>query len=536
MAVFACLALLSQAPVVLSDEPNRANFPIAEFRWIHPDQQLRSLLNLFEGARYPHPAAAMTAWKLARGEEVKRLQYRIRPGEEGSLGKPLEAVITLLNPEMVAELRSLHQATLLLDRSPIGDWSWSAVVPTDDGTFSALITAMTLTDGVLEEPLPGGAVHRLGPPGSPLAWVRARQIRIASTRAMLSRDQERNLTLPEIEAGLTGAVQLDALGSRLRTGTATTWERAVGKAAAALKAQFVTMAVTSAESNDSARLIVRGEFTDQLGSRSEPVRPEWLARLPWKRAAVVGGMGIDPSVASWNRSLELLDAIDRASPARSGLAPLGVRVTLAAAAAGLRPEFDLWGKLRGLTFCAWGELRGDQVVPTWIVVAPARDRQAAEEIQQILRHEPANPAGKNRGGFLPRLVALPSDWLRNLSVREDRVVLVSDEIARAALLEAEAAGELPPWPKLAVDAELSTIQRVMRVQPDRVPSGWLASLPAALATAISHGPPVVWAGGQSGNRSRDWITLTGLKPVVRQWLEQVPIPPMPASARSREIR
>lgn len=501
--------------MVLSQEPNRQGSPIAEFRWIHPDQQLRSILSLFEGARYPHPAAVMTAWKAAKGEE-------------GSLGKPLEAVITLLNPEMVTELRSMHQATLLLDLSPNGGWGWSAAVPSDDGTFSAVITAMTLTDGTVEEHLAGGVVHRLGPRGSPLAWVRDKQIRIASTRELLTHEQERNLPLPEIAAGLSGAVQLDALRSRVPVGASlSTWERTIVKSADAIKARYLSITVTAAESSDSSRVLVRGELADPLGSQVETIRPEWLARLPWKRAAIVGSLGIEPSVSSWNRILELLDAVDRSTPERSGLAPLGVRVTLAAAAVGLRPEADLWAKALGLSFCAWGEVIADKVVPRWIITVHARDPEAAAQIGHVLTRRPANAAEKNRDGFLPRLIALPSDWLKNLVVRGDRVILVSDQLALAAADEVDQAGAELPWPKSPPDVDPSRIQRMLMLEPERLPSDWLARLPIVLRTAIAQGPRLQWAGGQIGDRSFDSITLSDLKPAVRRWLEAIPIPPKP---------
>src|SRR4051794_18324423 len=53
-------------------------------RAVRPDEQGTRLIDLFRGARAPHPAAALAAWKHAQG------------GKAG-LGKPLEAAIAALN-------------------------------------------------------------------------------------------------------------------------------------------------------------------------------------------------------------------------------------------------------------------------------------------------------------------------------------------------------------------------------------------------------------------------------------------------------
>ena len=62
--------------------------PEVVFRLIHPDRQAAAIIQLFEGCRAPHPAAALAAWKRATRDP-------------NQLGKPLEAVISFFNPEMV---------------------------------------------------------------------------------------------------------------------------------------------------------------------------------------------------------------------------------------------------------------------------------------------------------------------------------------------------------------------------------------------------------------------------------------------------
>ena len=98
-------------------------------RLVHPDRQAAEVLRLFEGARWSDPAAALAAWKTQR--------------PDAGLGKPAEAVIALFNPEMAREWRSLDEAEVRIGLDPgTGGLGWFAVIPRDDGTVAAGITAM----------------------------------------------------------------------------------------------------------------------------------------------------------------------------------------------------------------------------------------------------------------------------------------------------------------------------------------------------------------------------------------------------------
>ncbi len=128
--------------------------PALTVRLVRPDLQGERLLALFQGSRSPHPASALAAWKRAT---------------RGNLGKAREALIALLNPAMVPELKALDEATLVLRFDPgAGHARWHAIVPHDDGTVSALATALVLTDGTSAPALGITSVDRLGPPGAPL--------------------------------------------------------------------------------------------------------------------------------------------------------------------------------------------------------------------------------------------------------------------------------------------------------------------------------------------------------------------------------
>ncbi len=112
------------------------------------------------------------------------------------LGKPLEAVIAFFNPEMVAEWSVFHDAELHLDSaSADGRARWYVVVPRDDGTLTAAITAARLTDGEEEPPLifegNSFAVQRLGAFGAPVSLQVGDALVLASSRDELPRGLRR---------------------------------------------------------------------------------------------------------------------------------------------------------------------------------------------------------------------------------------------------------------------------------------------------------------------------------------------------------
>ena len=114
----------------------------------------------------------------------------------------MEAVISFFNPEMIPEWKVLHGAEYRLGFDPEKAAArWSLVVPGDDGTFAALITALRLTGGDHEAPLADGtlAVERLGGPGAAVGVRRepAKGVALASSRAVL---EGAGLDPPELPA------------------------------------------------------------------------------------------------------------------------------------------------------------------------------------------------------------------------------------------------------------------------------------------------------------------------------------------------
>ena len=100
-------------------------------------------------------------------------------------------MISFFNPEMVREWRVLHEAKLHLGLDPdTGKPRWSLVVPRDDGTIAALVTALRLSGGNEEAPLESSeriAVQRLGGPGAAVAARSQRGLVLAGSRTDLER-------------------------------------------------------------------------------------------------------------------------------------------------------------------------------------------------------------------------------------------------------------------------------------------------------------------------------------------------------------
>ena len=350
-------------------------------RLVHPEQQAAEILRLFEGARAPHPAAALAAWKRSTRDPA-------------ILGKPIEALITAFNPETAREWRVLDGAELRLDLNAAdGRPRWHAVVPHDDGTLSAAVTAMRLTGGADEAPLavdarPDGAkrlaienrkskienvvVERLGPPGAIVAARAGETLVLASSRselvrgfgAILAREGDRSRHVAREKAGAMREAAIDpsrAAGvhfeldpGRLAAGTGPLALRRAGELLRGLACR--QLAGRTAIEEDCMILSVitsidRAKLFPSIVEKPAAVEAGWLKWIPSVGVTVVVSIAIEPGAAYWDWAFALADRVERIDPERAGLAPLRTRANLFAAAASVRPEADLWPHLRGVTAC-----------------------------------------------------------------------------------------------------------------------------------------------------------------------------------------
>lgn len=465
--------------------------PSLTVRLVRPDQQGERLITLFRGSRAPHPAAALAAWKRAN---------RDRPG----LSKSAEAAIAALNPAMVRELRSLDAAEVVLRIDPDdGRAHWRAILPRDDGTFAALATALALTGGGSDLPLDGVPVDRTGPPGSPVMARLAGGLALAGSREELAaaRNQPRAAGPFSIDSGWLLHLDPEALGT-----TGPLARRRAAEALRALRCQGLDAVAGLRE--EMLSLVVTARLDATPGS-SPTIDPRWLDWVPASETLAAVTVAVDPKPKAWDAAFALADRVERADPARAGVAPLRTRLNLLASAAGVRPEVDLWPPLRGLTLGltadAQGELNGGFL--TLHVVDEAAAKRLASQT-------------------LPRLTA---SFLKatppNLARRGTTVLVGWGGSTLAACLDAQAHPERSASAAIRASWEPTPPHRAGAFWPGRLRA--LAPPGSPAAAALAEAPPVVWSGRNGGTITRDSVCWTGLRGVVRRFLERLPLDPPP---------
>ncbi|MFI5458630.1 MAG: hypothetical protein ACHRXM_24620 [Isosphaerales bacterium] len=517
-------------------------------RLVHPERQAAEVLSLFAGSRAPHPAAALAAWKRTTRDP-------------GQLGKPLEAVIALFNPEMAREWGVLHEAELRLDLSAAGGKPrWYAVVPRDDGTVAAAVTAQRLTDGGQEPPLgeegSGSGVERLGPPGSTVATQIGDALILGSSRDELMRALRRirgeagalRPTGPARAGESVIAGALDRLDSGLLfvldPGRLTApgdgelaWRRATElfrglecrrlQGSLALKGERLALEVTT--------LLDRDTRTQPPAATTAAVEPGWLERVPAAGVMGVMSMAFEPSAAFWSSAFALADRVERADPARAELAPLRGRVNLLADVAGVKLEVDLWPHLRGLTASIMRDAE-QPGIPTGALLVLHVDAEASAErlATELLPRLGTLLTGKKRPEERPRAAAGPGDARklgmvngRGLTVwQRGRDVLVAwgDDVWTACR-------DVTGRPERSVAPLCGGWAREGKRAPQRVGAVWPARCwspirgPAATSPAwrtLAEDPPVVWWGWNEATTAFDSIHCSGLRQRVHRFLDRVP--------------
>jgi hypothetical protein len=471
---------------------------------IGPVTQGETLLALFRGARAPHPAAALAAWKTATGGRA-------------SLGKPAEAAIAALNPGMVRELAGLDGAHVEVGfaRGSGRAW-WRATVPNDDGSLAALVQAVALTDGACEEPIEGAPVVRVGAEGSPVSATSDRRLALASTRDGLRIALDRLMAAPARPAGpssLRG--RLDPAG--LRTATSlparrlSAWLDATG---------CMSAEATASLDDDTLNLAVAARLPAARGGPSDlRLDPAWLDFIPAAGILAAASTVLDTSGPALDATFATLDRVEKADPARASVAPLRVRLNLIAAAAKVRPEVDLWPKLRGATAAVLVDDGGE--VSGAILVLHATRPDAAQRLARDVLPRLTASLTRDRGPDAP-LGRLQGRVLR-ADTRGSDVVIGWGEPALPAALD-------------AVGAPTHSAARLLRVNWGEVPplrSGavWPGRLRAiaapgtALARALAEAPPIVWTSEAGPTGPLDRVRWTGLRGVVQRWLDALPLEP-----------
>jgi hypothetical protein len=517
-------------------------------RLVHPERQAAEVLRLFEGSRAADPAAALAAWKRATGDP-------------GQLGKPLEAVIALFNPEMAREWGVLHEAELRLEFGGGGQPRWHAVIPRDDGTVAAAVTAQRLSGGGPEPPLGDQAVRvsveRLGPSGAILAAVVGDAVILGSSReelkSALGRLAARAGMSPAAgpgkaeNAGITPALERIDSGlafvldpARLAqsgNGGELAWRRAACllhglqcrrlQGTLALKGDRLGLEVTTQLDQDARARMQAG--------RGATVEPEWLERVPSAGAMAVASIAFEPGAEFWTWMFGVADRVDRADPARAELAPLRGRINLLAAAAGVSLEADLWPHLRGFTAAIMGAEQRPGV-PNGALLVLHSDSQAAAarlatevvpRLSTLLTGRKGieqRPGAASSAGAVQRLGNVGGRELTIWMHGRDVFVAWGDETGAASRnVGGKAKSSVGPlcgdWARVGKRAP----QRVAAVWPARcwAPAGRVAFASPAWRT-LEEDPPVVWWGWNEGTIALDSIQCSGLRQRIHRFLDQVP--------------
>jgi hypothetical protein len=484
-------------------------------RLIQPDCQAERLIALFEGARVPHPAAALASWKRTEGRHGR------------SLGKPLEAAIAAINPEMVRELRLLDDAEVGIAWDADGRLLWHAILPRDDGTFAAVGTALALTDGGSDPPLREVAVDRLGPPGAPLMARTAGALVVAGTRDALQAALGRVR-----EATIPGRPEI-ATGGLIRLAPGGLWPSrslAVQRLAGALIGAGCREAQGSLIlEGEALSLVVTGRF-DGPPNAAGAVDPAWLDWIPASGILGAVAVALDPRPEAWDAAFAAADRVEKADPARAQVAPLRTRLNLLALAVGVRPEVDLWPRLRGVTAGVSADPAGriDGVLLALHAVDPAAAERMARGVLPRLatRLGVTSADGPDRPEAegvlrLGRFSGLPLNVCRR-----GATVLVAwgDRMLTAALDAADHPGH-SAGPTIRASWGSRPPQRAGAFWPSALSGRAAAGSP--VASSLAGAAPVLWWGGRDGPTSRDEIRWTELRGLVRRFLDRLPLAPLP---------
>lgn len=480
-----------------------------------PSERLAQVLALFEGARAPHPAAALAAWRQATGRH-----------EAG--GKSAQALLASLNPEMGRELVRFDQAVLRLGFPP-GPLParWSVRLPNDDGTFAALAQAIALTEGSAEpEPRPDGTwLDRLGrAPEAPLAAVRPDgTVLFASDVAALDEAIEACTPLPD--EGWDLMLSPRALAADRREADPTPVRLIRWRAAAALEA-LGCESVQGRIGLEGDELQV--EWRAQLAggdlppaARASTVEPVWLDWVPGHgQTAGVVTLALDPG--AYDRLTDLADRIEKADPQRAGTAPIRTRLELLALAAGIRP-IVLRSPLRGLTLIvaspedepATAGVR-EATIPALAIVAHAWDEASALALEREARRQTSMRLSVDRDG-LDVLIGSTPEWAG---------------VCRDARDRPDPSGTLEL--RRHLENNDSPIIRAGMLWP-RYLDAWAPEFVAPegpLAAALDVSPPMIWIGERTadGETTTDRLRWAGLRGTIRRFLEQLPMAPTPTGA------
>jgi hypothetical protein len=469
--------------------------PVISVRSIHPDRQAREVIGLFGGARAPHPAAALAAWKRASREPNR-------------LGKPLEALIAAFNPGMADEMRTLDGAEVALWFEPAdGRLAWGASLPGDDGTFQALASAMVLTGGRSESRPGEPPADRLGGPGSPLMTRGPRGSLVAGSfedlRVVRDRADDPLAHLGLDDDGIDWVIERGAL-DRSKSLTV----RRLGEA------------LRSTSKTVTGHLSVRADMALAIVGLSVPgpversaIDPAWLDWIPSARSIAGFALAVPPGANTWDAAFGLADRVERVDPERANVAPIRLRLDLLARSVGVRTEADLLPHLKGVS--GWAGSDG-RAIDSGLVALHFVDEAAAGRFADRVRPAPTPGAtGSRKIGQLDGRPVVLARVGRSLAIAWGEASMASSMAALDDPKNSSGPALRTYWAK-------GVPTFAGGLWPARVPGLIPAASP--LAEALGQASPVTISGTWfDPDHFHIMVLWDGLDRSVRRFLELIPM-------------
>ena len=407
-------------------------------------------------------------------------------------------------------------------RVPAGDRRvrWRALIPGDDGSFAAITTALALTDGAADEPLGNRLVLRLGGAGSAVATRADRRLLLASDReelrggALAIKVRRSSHRFPESQESTS-------------TLTRRNWNRRrsypFGESSRRLRA------LGSAQCSGRLRLegdTLSFELTssiDRPPQASAAIEPSWLDPIPVSGTIAAFAVAFEPTPEAIAAAFALADRVEKADPAHADVAPIRTRLNLLAAVARVRPDIDVWPRVKGVSGFLLADERkdiGGALIVVHMVDGESAKRMVAETIPRLLAtySKPARPDAPAQLTFQGQTI--------NAEVIDRDVWLTWGQKLLAPPLSTPR-GSRPD--RRGLDCE-----RVGKFESRNAPgpsgpdaSGHSPRSGSALDRVLDEAPPVVWLGSLDGRTLVDVIQWKGLHDLVKQVLDVLPLDPPP---------
>ncbi len=511
--------------LMLAVAPDDAATHAVKVQLDHPDLQLAAFLKLFEGERVGDPASALAAWRRANGNSR-------------TPGKAIEAAIAAMNPDMIREAGLLDNGQFFLDFGPEkGEPRWFLRVPFDDGTLAAFATALALSGGASEPALDGIQIDRLGPAGSPLMARKlddGRHMPRLEPIVVAGRRDEIAGAFAGMPRPLSGSERTGSnhgLSIYLDPKLLAKSESIAVRQAAEL---FLGLGIVgnSPEQGNYAYLKFHPQ-TDRmapylgvvaLNRRQGPsfpakLDPAWLDSIPGS-ASVAFAFAVDPQPAMWDALFAALDRAEKADPGKAKAAPIRARLNLLATIAGVKPEVDLWPKLRGVSGFVSMSPNAPAKAESAMISLHLTDEDAAKQlatdfVPKVARFLKLGPAEEGEIRTLGRVSGRPVVMTR----RGSSVWLGWGEKSMVSALEA---ADDPS--KSARGTILHPRNFPKNNSADRLVAVWPGRLGRDVS-GLEDAPPVVWSGVTFPGGFQDYVIWPDLKTTLHAYLENLPMEP-----------